>query len=85
MNNVNVNVKNTADHEVHTTVYLVYESTNASGKTTKQVHSQAPVTVPAKGSIEVPMGFYADKIGEHNVSLCVTEDYQTIRLSEVAK
>ena len=22
------------------------------------------------------MGFYADKIGEHNVSLCVTEDYQ---------
>jgi len=76
MNNVNVNVKNTAEHEVHTTVYLIYESTNASGKTTKQVHSQAPVTVPAKGSIEVPMGFYADKIGEHNVSLCVTEDYQ---------
>ena len=76
MNNVNITVKNVGDHEVHTTVYLVYETTNAAGKTGRQIHSQAPVTVPAKGSIEIPMGFYADKVGEHKISLCVTEDYQ---------
>lgn len=85
MNNVNVTVKNVGDHEVHTTVYLVYETTNAAGKAGKQVHSQAPITVPANSSIEIPMGFYADKVGEHNISLCVTEDYRNYQALGTAK
>ena len=79
MNNVNVTVKNTADHEVHTTVYLIYETTNNAGQTTKQLHSQVPATVPANSSIVLPMSFYADKLGQHNVSLCITEDYQNFQ------
>ena len=79
MNNVNVTVKNTADHEVHTTVYLIYETTNNAGQTAKQLHSQVPATVPAKSSVVLPMSFYADKVGQHNISLCITEDYQNFQ------
>ncbi|WP_459964426.1 C10 family peptidase [Prevotella falsenii] len=79
LNNVNVTVKNTADHEVHTTVYLIYETTNSSGQVGRQIHSQAPVTVPANSSIVLPMSFYADKLGDHNVNLCITENYQNFQ------